>query len=354
MPNTAKEIIIPDEPRIFRTIFLYVGQGDCTLLVVPNGEQFKYVLIDSNYDESAGGIDIIKLLEDLFDGKKKELDVYINTHPHQDHIGKVKQIYKEIGICQLWHSGHKPGGDHKEDYKDLEFVINKLSQENVFCLKGSQEENKLDEQEIHLGEINYNILAPADYVSEDIEGEKPEARYRRIHEQCGVIRFKYGDNEKQILITGDADYNAWKNHISAYHKDRLPSVVLSAAHHGSRSFFWKDSDTTVFPYKTHLKNIAPSYIIVSAPTAKESKHDHPHKEAMDLYKEEVGDDALFHLGEKRECVIVDISAGGDIDLYPDDELVKKYGNKKSGNGGGGKKVIASAAVTKIDRKPMGD
>ena len=137
MANTAKDIIIPTEPNIFRTIFLYVGQGDSTLLAVPDGDEYKYVLIDSNYDENAGGIDIIKLLEDLFDKQAEGLDVYINTHPHKDHLAKVREIYEEIGIGQLWHSGHKPGGEHEETYKDLEFVIKKLGEEMYFAFEAA-------------------------------------------------------------------------------------------------------------------------------------------------------------------------------------------------------------------------
>ena len=129
--------------------------------------------------------------------------------------------------------------------------------------------------------------------------------------------------------------------------------MLSAPHHGSRSFFWNDTDTNQDPYKEHLEKIDPTYIIVSAPKEKESKHNHPHKEAMDIYKNEVGDDAIFHLGEKRECIIVDITSEGDIDLYPDDKLVKKYGDKNGDNGDGSKKAISSVVVSKIDKKPMG-
>ena len=353
MPNIAKDVIIPSESNVFRTIFFYVGQGDSTLLAVPDSDGYKYVLIDSNYDEEAGGIDIIKVLEDLFDGQEKGIDVYINTHPHKDHLGKVREIYEKVGIDQLWHSGHKSGGEHRDTYKDLEFVINKLGDKNVYRLRGSREENKLDEEEIVLGDINYNILAPADYVADEIENEKSEVRYARIHEQCGVIRLKYGTDEKQILVTGDADYSAWKEHITDYHKDRLPSTVLSAAHHGSRSFFWKDADTTEDPYKEHLDNINPTYVVVSAPKEKESKHDHPHKEAMDLYKDEVGDDNVFHIGDKRECIIVDINSDGVIDLYPDDELVKEYGKKDGSKGGGGTRIVFPPPVSKIDKKPMG-
>ena len=41
-----------------------------------------------------------------------------------------------------------------------------------------------------------------------------------------------------------------------------------------------------------------------------------------LDKEKVGEDNVFHLGNKRECVIVDIEEDGSMDVYPDDELVE--------------------------------
>ena len=131
--------------------------------------------------------------------------------------------------------------------------------------------------------------------------------------------------------------------------------MLSAVHHGSNSFFWKDSDTKEDPYKKHLEKIKPTYVVVSAPKSKESRHGHPDSEAMDLYKEEVGEDNLFHLGKKRECIIVDIRADGEIELYHDDELVKEYGAEGDGDNGKGSKTAAiiSPVITKIDRKPMG-
>lgn len=354
MVNIAKDVIIPTTSGIFRVVFLYVGQGDSTLLVVPAGAAYKYVLIDSNEDESAGGIKLLNMLKDLFKGTEDKLEVYINTHPHKDHLDMVKKIYKEVGIRQVWHSGHKPGSEHKDAYKDLEYVMKEVGEENVFRLRGSREDNKLDETTIKLGDTDYNVLAPADYVSDEIEDEKPEDRYRRIHEQCGVIRFRYGKDEKQILITGDADYSAWTDHITDYHKDRLPSKVLSAVHHGSNSFFWKDSVNKQKPYKKHLEKIKPTYIVVSAPKSEESRHGHPDKEAMDLYRDEVGEDNLFHLGNKRECIIVDITADGKMELYPDDELVKEYGVEGNGGGSKGTKAaIVSPVITKIDRKPMG-
>jgi competence protein ComEC len=352
MANVAQNIILPP-PHVFRAVFLYVGQGESTLLAVPEGDRHRIVLVDSNEDEEGNnGIDITKLLEDLFRDTQDRLAAYINTHPHMDHFDGVRKIYDAVGIDQLWHSGHKPGGDHKDAYKDLEYVMQKLGDSRVFCLKGSREDNKLADKEVKLGDINYNVLSPAEYVSDVIDDEDPDARYRRIHEQCGVIRFRYGQQEKQILLTGDANRKAWETHITDYHKDRLPSTVLSAVHHGSNTFFWENADAEGDPYTEHLKAINPTHVIVSAPTREKSKHDHPHKEAMEQYESQVGKDKVHHLGQREECIIVDIDESGGIDLYPDDELVSAYGSKtndgKSSSGGGGPIIM-----TRLDRKPMG-
>ena len=43
----------------------------------------------------------------------------------------------------------------------------------------------------------------------------------------------------------------------------------------------------------------------------------------------------------------------DIELYPDDDLVKEYGNKNNDNGGNGKKIVIPPPVSRIDKKPMG-
>src|SRR3989338_8167700 len=113
MTNTAKSIIVPNRPGIFRTVFLYVGQGDSTLLVIPDRTDYKFMLVDSHRENSSEGLDLLKLLKDLLGNEGKHLDYYVNTHPHSDHLGLIKEIHDEIGICQVWDSGHKPGDKHK-------------------------------------------------------------------------------------------------------------------------------------------------------------------------------------------------------------------------------------------------
>ena len=53
-------------------------------------------------------VDLVGMLKDLFKGGS-ELCTFINTHPHNDHIGGIKDVYDEIGFSEVWHSNHKPG-----------------------------------------------------------------------------------------------------------------------------------------------------------------------------------------------------------------------------------------------------
>ncbi len=366
MGTVAENVIKPKKASVFRTIFLYTGQGESTLMVIPTGpgiNDYKYVLVDSDRDYEPSEIDLVSLFKDLFKTEGK-LDVFINTHPHNDHFGGIKEVYDEIGFDEVWHSNHKPGGIHKAKFKDFQYVLGKVGKSNEYHLNGTNDDNKIRKEngsEIikKLGNIDYTVLSPAEYLCEEIEDEKADERNRRIHEQCGVIKFTYGKSAKSILITGDSDKTAWKEHITDYHKAKLPSNILSASHHGSRTFF-KNSEDDKDIYEKHIEEIKPTYLIISAPKQEDSPHDHPHDDAMKLYKKHVDEDGIFHLGEGPYSVIVDIDDDGNIEINTDEELIKEYG--KGDNDGGNDKdnnavtkgtIYVGSQTTRIDDKPMG-
>lgn len=67
--NIAEKIIKPTKAGVFRTIFLYTGQGESTLMVIPTGSNindYKYVLIDSDQDYEPNEINLVKMFKDLF------------------------------------------------------------------------------------------------------------------------------------------------------------------------------------------------------------------------------------------------------------------------------------------------
>lgn len=320
--NTAKDILWPEDTNVvLRACFLYVGQGSSIALLVRDGKEYHTLLIDSNLDKTRDGIDVAAFIKDLVsDGK---LHAYVNTHPHDDHLRGVKEVRSAVTVENVWHSGHKPSKEHGNYYSDLQSLIKDVKKRNgedaVVEFLGSRSATKLFDAE-------YHCLAPAMHVNDDVNDEEADKRYARIHENCAVLRFgtKRGERESWVLITGDADLTAFKEHITDYHKDRLASVVLDASHHGSRSFFMaKEGDA---PYLDALKAIDPSYVVISAPKAKDSPHDHPHDDAVKLYTDHVGKGNVFHTGKNSESFYVDIFADGTASgiLSDDGKLAEAY------------------------------
>ena len=74
------------------------------------------------------------------------------------------------------------------------------------------------------GRSNTTLLGPAEYLTDEVNDAQADERYRRIHEQCAVLKFGKGDN--WIMIPGDADRAAFENHITKYHGDRLKAVRI--------------------------------------------------------------------------------------------------------------------------------
>jgi beta-lactamase superfamily II metal-dependent hydrolase len=349
--NVARDLIWPSDPNVLvRVVFLYVGQGSSTLILAADGTgSYRSLLLDINLDVSNGGINVPRMMSDLLGDAG--LDVFANSHPHDDHLRGVSKLAEAVEINEIWHSGHKPGKQHDDCYKELMNVVQALKDKGrtELILEGSR-------NAAPFGQAYYHVLAPAEYVSDYIGEEDPETRYARIHEQCGVLKF--GIKDAWILIPGDAGRSAFEKYMTKYHGERLAALVLAASHHGSRTFF-KHQDEDEEPYLDALRAIAPEYVVVSAPKRSESKHGHPHQDAVELYAAQVGKDNVLHTGEKRYSFICDIYRDGSYSGIQDDKgvLAREYAFEDGDNGGGGKKETSAAPAiivgTRIDDRPMG-
>ena len=61
--NIAQEVIIPTQPNTLRAVFLYTGQGDTTLLAVPESTSsniYKFVMIDSDLDKEKDEVNLVE------------------------------------------------------------------------------------------------------------------------------------------------------------------------------------------------------------------------------------------------------------------------------------------------------
>lgn len=302
MSNVATSVLWPNSKNVVvRVCFLYVGQGSSIVLLVRDKSTYRILVVDSNLDDTNGGIDVPELVKDLSpDG---HIYAFVNTHPHDDHLRGVKEIAETVIVDNVWHSGHKPSKKYGNYHPDLTALIKDVEQRNgaaaVLELDGSRDEKALFD-------ARYYVLAPADHVNDDVNDEDPDVRYRRIHENCSVLRV--GTAPAWALITGDADLVAFRDHITTYHRSRLKAFLLDASHHGSRSFFKKNEDDD--PFLDALEAIDPKYVVISAPTAEESRHDHPHPDAVKIYANHVGAKNVLHTGNDRETFFFDIYEDG--------------------------------------------
>lgn len=325
--NTARDRIWPTDPHILvRVVFLYVGQGSSAIVLVSDEGTYKCLVVDINLDHKNGGIDVPRLVEDLLDGE--ELFAYANTHPHDDHLHGVKELSDRVSIRQVWHSGHVPSKKYGSRYEDLMAVIAKVKKnEGVdIILEGSHSSKRL-------GDAQYYVLAPAEYVTDEVNEDEADARRARIHEQCAVLKF--GKDNAWIMIPGDADRAAFEKHITRYHNERLGAFALAASHHGSRTFFMENEGNE--PYLAGLRSIGPEYVVISAPTQEESPHGHPHDDAVKLYADEVGSDNVLQMGEARLSFTFDIYRGGGHSGIQDDSgsLAEAYGLEDEDDDGDG-------------------
>jgi beta-lactamase superfamily II metal-dependent hydrolase len=336
----AHKILWPTDPKVVvRVVFLHVGQGSSIVALVRDGDTYRLVLFDCNLDVELGGLDVPAFIKDLSpDG---HLSHFVNTHPHDDHLHGVKELAEAVIVDNVWHSGHIPSKKYGTYHADLKALIADVEKRNgaeaVVEMEGSRTPRDLFDASVY-------FLAPAEHVKDEVNEEEADARYRRIHENCAVLRL--GKDPGWVLITGDADLVAFRDHIlgpKSYHKDRLPAFLLDAPHHGSRSFF-KDKEEDE-PYLDALEIIDPEFVVISAPEKKESPHGHPHDDAVAIYADQVGGTNVFHTGKERECFFFDIFEDGTHGEAQSDEgaLVETYGLDKKddddgGGGGGGGKV----------------
>ncbi len=348
MSNVARDIIWPLNTEILvRVVILHVGQGASAIVLVADNNTYKTLLIDINLDAQNDGIDVPRLMSDLLADEDNRLDVFVNTHPHSDHLSGIVELADAVNISEVWHSGRKPGKKHDDAHQNFKRVIDKVKDAG-----GTEVELVGSRSPMQIGEAECYVLAPAEYVVDDIEGESDDVQRRRIHEQCAVLRF--GVESTWIMMTGDADRDAWEKYITNYHSDILEANILEAAHHGSRTFFHYDEADD--PYLDALQQISPTYVVISAPKSEESTYEHPHEDAIERYVEAVGDEAnVLHTGDMRHSFICDIFRDGECHVDSDNgDLVDAYSiSDDSDDEGNESKLKAASSFTRVDHRGMG-
>lgn len=227
-----------EEDGALKIVFIDVGQGDSTLIILPNG---KTLLIDGGERDQDKTV-----LSALQEHNISKIDVMVATHPHADHIGGLIGVIDTMDVGQIIDSGQV-----HTTQTFLDFV------ETI-------ESNQIPLVSVHEGDsieldpnIDIRVLNPPATLPDRAYNEE------EFNNNSVVIKLTYG--EFTAIFPGDIELET-ESRLSS--KD-IDVDILVASHHGSRG-----SNTAQY-----LEAASPEVIVIYA--GADNDYGHPHDESLD-------------------------------------------------------------------------
>lgn len=225
------EVSVPDAGAVFH--FIDVGQGDCTLIQTSD----TVILIDAGTAEAGS-----RVYNYLKDNGVKQIDCFILTHPHEDHMGGAATVLSGIDVGTIFVSADTSDSYFYERFLDV--VLDK----------------------------NINMEFPDmdcvyDYGSVRVKFLSPKTDYGDLNQNCLVTMIEVGNTK--ALFMGDAERIVEKTITEEYN---IKADILKVGHHGSRN-------GTSYAF---LNEVLPAVSVIQC--GKDNSYGHPHKEALDRLK----------------------------------------------------------------------
>ena len=226
----------PAEPMDGLTVhFLDVGQADCILLQCGD----ENLLIDGgNVDDS----DLV--VSYLLDQGVSDLELVVNTHAHEDHVGGLAAVLAVFETGEVW----CPVTEYDSKcFDDFRYYADQQDLA-LYCP---------DPGDVYaFGDAEITVLGPMrdDYDTNDTSI---------------VLRVEYGDTA--FLLSGDAETQAEKDILDAGFE--IDATVIKAGHHGSstsNSYRW-------------LREAHAQYAVI--PVGTDNSYGHPHKEILSRFRD---------------------------------------------------------------------
>jgi competence protein ComEC len=310
----------PPEPsgKELRVYVLDVGQGDSILIISPEG---KTVLVDAG-DEKHGK----QVVEALKSKGVQQLDYFVATHAHPDHIGGAPEVFAAFKVGTVLHNDFPPpevaqasatptpaqGGNKKQAKQkpppqprgrggravELPTVKAFNAFKGATDQAGAQFKKAEPEQKIELGGgAILTVIAPQPpfFTREQISRNGNESNANSI-----VMRLDYG--EFSMLLTGDAEAQT-EDRLLNKELDELKDVdVLKVAHHGSK---YATSEN-------FLKRVRPKAAVISM--SEFNRYGHPSQDVLNRLKA-AGVTELFRTDLQGEISITTTGKVKDGKLY---------------------------------------
>ena len=181
--------------------FIDVGQGDSTLIQLPDNE---VILIDAGTQDNSGTVSRI-----LKDRHISEIDHLIGTHPHADHIGGLADIIYEFKVKEYIQPD--TGSFNVPENYTLQRLNTALTKKHISVRNA----------------VYGDIIAEGDNWTAEVLSPRKDAVFEDLNDYSLIIKVRYG--KTAFLFTGDAGYLA---ELELLNED-ISCDVLKVGHHGS-------------------------------------------------------------------------------------------------------------------------
>ena len=265
--------------------FIDVGQGDCTLILSEDAS----LLIDAGTAECGG--EICRYLKNL---GIDYIDLFIGTHPHEDHLGGASAVLSSVDVGAVFLNGEGSDSYYYERFVDtlLENRITPLIPE-MDCI-------------YEFGKIRLKFLSPV-------------KDFGNTNDNSLVAKVTYGDIS--ALFMGDAERSVEAELIKG--GKNISCDILKAGHHGSR-------------YASSLEFLTyadPDICVIQS--GKGNSYGHPHSEAIERIEmsgaQILRNDKLSDVILSTDGKNIYNASGDKVDVQKTEMYFEKVytGNKKS-------------------------
>ncbi len=266
--------------------FLDVGQGDATIVQLPDG---KNMIIDaggsngSNHSESAGkDVSAKDIITDKIDELGiTEFEHMILTHSDADHVDFMDTVLSKYVVNNIYRPAFRSESEVSTE-ANKEFAIVTTDTYDNFVVAANKEVSESGAK-IHYNIGDFDITGTGYHIDMQCVDEK----YYTIAEVgtgTGISGFEknfvspvtvltYGNVDERIIVfTGDAEGAEGNGSEEVYlntYRPKYDADVLKAGHHGSESSSSQEL----------LNAIDPEHVVISAGV--KNTHKHPRAEMID-------------------------------------------------------------------------
>lgn len=177
--------------------FLNVGQGDATLISLPNNNQ---VLIDTGKKGT-----LLNALASRMPAFDRKIEAVYLTHPDSDHIGSFEELSKSYKIDKIYYSW---SSSDSENAKKVDEIVKAQGISKLTAFQGDN---------YYLNNLELDVLWPKENLN--------------LKDNDGSIVLKAKVKNSKALLTGDIEIKGQEMLLNS--GQDLSSDLLKVSHHGS-------------------------------------------------------------------------------------------------------------------------